>query len=113
MGALNGVLMLIVTALLVRLPFLLLAADQTILSQSCARPAAWCSHAGSKFTAFDCDGDRVLDLTCTDVWGQRWVILSRQGCTPQGPQAPASTCPVIFHRECLCCGARSGAEGQP
>lgn len=41
-----------------------------------------------------------VDQACGDLWGQRWAILSTQGCHGDGNgTAPVSDCPAYFGSE--------------
>ncbi|GIL85744.1 hypothetical protein Vretimale_13232 [Volvox reticuliferus] len=63
----------------------------------CSPPVGWCSHAGSVQRNLDCDGDGVLDVTCSDSNGGRWVILSKNKCAVDGNgKKPTSICPKGF-----------------
>ncbi|GIL80400.1 hypothetical protein Vretifemale_9521, partial [Volvox reticuliferus] len=66
-------------------------------SFSCSRPAGWCTNTSSVFRSLDCDGDGVLDLTCSNSTGERWAILSQDGCAEDWTGGrPVSVCPQSF-----------------
>ncbi|GIL80398.1 hypothetical protein Vretifemale_9521, partial [Volvox reticuliferus] len=66
-------------------------------SFSCSRPAGWCTNTSSVFRSLDCDGDGVLDLTCSNSTGERWAILSQNGCAEDWTGGrPVSVCPQSF-----------------
>jgi len=60
----------------------------------CPRPSGWCVHEGATYSLNDCDGDGVLDPTCSDSSGQFGVISSADNCKLLWPNATCgSVCP--------------------
>ena len=53
--------------------------------EGCVRPSLWCTHSGSKYLLQDCDGDGILDPTCSGTSGQFGVLQSVNSCTDTWP----------------------------
>jgi hypothetical protein len=67
----------------------------------CTRPTWWCAHPEALAVRADCDGDDMLDWACMDPAGNRGIILSSKGCSPDPlstlwPSAPLGACPAVF-----------------
>ncbi|KXZ45139.1 hypothetical protein GPECTOR_58g588 [Gonium pectorale] len=54
----------------------------------------WCTATGLTARNIDCDGDGKLDWTCTGSFGERFAMLSSNGC--QIKQVDTAMCPGAF-----------------